>query len=436
MLLKRKFRITGLGALAAAALGLAALGAGPARAAATLTKLADFDGADGAAPAAGLIADASGNLFGTTEVGGAHQAGTVFEIAKTATGYARRPAVLVSFCGQPDCPDGAEPEAGLLADAAGDLFGTTYYGGATGGLGTVFEIAKTASGYAGRPTLRYSFCSQPYCTDGLNPVAGLVADGLGNLFGTTAGGGPFSFGFGTAFEIAKTATGYASAPTVLYNFCAQPNCTDGAQPVAGLLADAAGNLFGTTYLGGAKNAGTVFEIAKTATGYASAPTVLVSFCAQPNCTDGRFPEAGLIADAAGNLFGTTARGGATGDGMVFKVAKTATGYASAPTVLVSFLGREAKFPVAGLIADAAGNLFGTTREGGPKNDGTVFELRGSGFVPPRTLVPPGTPNCRSNSLSALVGNYGGLGAAAVALGYSSVQVLQNAITTYCAGRGQ
>jgi uncharacterized repeat protein (TIGR03803 family) len=159
-------------------------------------------------------------------------------------------------------------------------------------------------------------------------------------------------------------------------------------------------------------------------------------CARPNCTDGRFPEAGLIADAAGNLFGTTFKGGRFGDGTVFKIAKTATGYASAPTVLVNFLDRKGKFPVAGLIADAAGNLFGTTRQGGAKNAGTVFELRGSGFVPPGTLVPPGTPNCRSNGVSALARKYAGLSGAAVALGYSSVRVLQNAITTYCAGYGQ
>jgi uncharacterized repeat protein (TIGR03803 family) len=206
---------------------------------------------------------------------------------------------------------------------------------------------------------------------------------------------------------------------------------------SGPIADASGNLFGTTEAGGANRAGTVFEIAKTATGYARRPTVLVSFCPQPNCTDGAEPEAGLLADAAGNLFGTTFFGGATGGlGSVFEIAKTATGYASAPTLLASFCARpncaDGRFPAASLIADAAGNLFGTTGEGGAKNDGTVFEVRGSGFVPPGTLVPPGTPNCRSNSLSARVGNYGGLGAGAVALGYSSVQVLQKAITTYCA----
>jgi uncharacterized repeat protein (TIGR03803 family) len=166
------------------------------------------------------------------------------------------------------------------------------------------------------------------------------------------------------FEIAKTKHGYASTPTTLVSFCALPNCADGSFPVAGLIADANGNLFGTTAGGGAHDSGTVFEIAKTKHGYASTPTTLISFCALPGCADGSAPMAGLISDADGNLFGTTADGGVYDDGTVFEIAKTKHGYASTPTTLVSFDGDNGDFPLAGLIADAHGNLFGTTDSGG------------------------------------------------------------------------
>src|SRR6266481_1304331 len=232
MMLDRAFHINRSLRLTALALAVAALAPGQSRAA-NLTPLVSFNSTDGASPQAGLIADANGNLFGTTASGGANDGGTVFEIAKTAGGYASTPTVLVSFC------------------------------------------AQTNSNY----------------TDGANPVAGLIADANGNLFGTTEDGG--AKGQGPVFEIAKTASGYATTPTILVSFCVQTNCADGQHPRAGLIADANGNLFGTTFEGGANDFGTVFEIAKTAGGYASTSTVLVSF----NGTDGSFPDAGLIADA-------------------------------------------------------------------------------------------------------------------------------------------
>ena len=174
------------------------------------------------------------------------------------------------------------------------------------------------------------------------------------------------------FEIAKTASGYASTPTTLVSF----NGANGSEPFADLIADSAGDLFGTTYVGGASGLGTVFEIAKTASGYASTPTTLVSF----NGTDGAGPVNGLIIDSAGDLFGTTYSGGASGDGTVFEIAKTASGYASTPTTLVSFNGTDGAGPFAGLTADSAGDLFGTTYAGGASGLGTVFEITDSGFV--------------------------------------------------------
>jgi len=207
-------------------------------------------------------------------------------------------------------------------------------------------------------------------TNGGNPQFGsLIVKANGNLFGTTAGGGANNGG--TVFEIVHTASGYAKHPTTLFSF----NGTDGSTPVSSLIIDAHGNLFGTTESGGANNDGTVFEIAKTASGYASTPTTLVSF----NGTDGRQPETALIIDAHGNLFGTTEFGGANNDGTVFEIANTASGYASTPTTLVSFNFTDGAYPLDSLFANAHGNLFGTTVGGGAHLVGTVFEITGSGF---------------------------------------------------------
>jgi uncharacterized repeat protein (TIGR03803 family) len=284
----------------------------------------------------------------------------VFEIPFIGGSYASTPTTLVSFTGAFKDANGSSPR-GLIADAAGNLFGTTYAGGAHDS-GTVFEIAKTSGSYASTPTTLVSFNG---LNDGQYPNAGLIADAAGDLFGTTAGG---TYNEGNVFEIAKT----GGTPTIIFTF-KFPDGSDGQAPNGGLIADAAGDLFGTTSYGGANRDGTVFEIAKTGGSYASTPTILVSF----NGTDGRVPEAGLFADAAGNLFGTTNQGGANGEGNVFEIAKTGGTYASTPTMLVNFTGGNGSYPVAGLIADASGDLFGTIG-GGTNGDGTVFELSGTG----------------------------------------------------------
>lgn len=398
--------------------GLAAFVLAPsASRAADLIRLVNFNGTNGEAPYAGLIADANGNLFGTTTLGGANGRGTVFEIAKTSSGYANASTTLVSFNGA----DGARPTAALVFDSDGNLFGTAELGGANK-VGVVFEIAKTAGGYANTPTTLASFNG----ANGADPVAALIIAANGNLFSTTTRGGARNLG--TVFEITKTSSGYANAPITLVSF----NGADGAEPAGGLLSDGNGNLFGTTSLGGASGRGTVFEIAKTASGYANAPTTLVSF----NGTNGAEPMATLIADADGNLFGTTESGDPGRQrplGTVFELAKTASGYASAPTTLSSFDGTLVGFfragviadangnlfgagphgafeiaktplgyasvptilallnrratgltPLGGLLADANGNLIGTTEEGGvlPVPSGTVYAITGSGFVTP------------------------------------------------------
>ena len=417
----------------------------------TPITLVSFNGTNGAYPTGGLIADAHGNLFGTTSAGGAYSDGTVFEVkvdSTTATGYSATPTTLANFNGADGGPD---VFAGLIADASGNLFGTTLIGGSAKWFGTVFELKvdnTAATGYASAPTALVSFNA----TDGAYPTGTLILDANGNLFGTTTFGGANNDCVlavcGTVFEIktdSTTGTGYASSPTILVSF----NGADGAYPEGTLMADAHGNLFGTTIAGGAFYAcsdgcGTVFEIktdSTTGTGYAGTPTTLVSF----NSTDGQGPIAGLIADARGNLFGATSGYCALPTviqptcpreyGTVFEVKTdntTGTGYANTPTNLVTFNGGNGAFPAAMLIADVHGNLYGTAYGGGATGLGTVFEITGSGFVPPLSFAgTPGTPNCHGVSISTLAQTYGGIDHAAAMLGYASVTALQNAVKAYC-----
>jgi uncharacterized repeat protein (TIGR03803 family) len=195
-------------------------------------------GADGATSVAGLVMDGSGNLYGTTEFGGTNNQGTVFKITPTGT-----ESVLYSFGAT--TTDGDNPLAGLIMDASGNLYGTTVRGGANG-VGTVFKITPT-----GTESVLYSFGATT--TDGAGPMAGLVMDGSGNLYGTTEGGGT-NITFGTVFKITPT-----GSETILHSFAGG---ADGAAPAAGLIIDSSGNLYGTT-TGGFNNtgtAGTVFEI--------------------------------------------------------------------------------------------------------------------------------------------------------------------------------
>jgi uncharacterized repeat protein (TIGR03803 family) len=342
---------------------------------ASLITLVSFNGTNGFFPQASLIADANGDLFGTTFSSGGNGQGLVFEIVNTGTAaapiYASTPTTLVSF----NFTNGSFPEGSLLADPNGDLFGTTSGGG--DGHGTVFEIINTGTAaapiYASTPTTLVSFNG----IDGYGPSGSLITDANRDLFGTTGLGG--ANGHGTVFEIVNTGTAaapiYASTPTTLVSF------NDGAQPTGSLMTDANGDLFGTTNLGGANNFGTVFEIVNTGTAaapiYASTPTTLVSF----NGSDGAQPYGSLIADANCDLFGTTAYGGG-GYGTVFEIVNTGTAaapiYASTPTTLVSFNLTDGGGPTGSLIADANGDLFGTTAYGGAYDRGTVFEIVNTG----------------------------------------------------------
>ena len=303
------------------------------------TVLYSFSGgADGANPWAGLTWGPKGHLYGTTEGGGTAGFGTVFKITKTG-----KKTVLHNFTGT--AGDGAYPFSLLVWDTAGKLYGTTYKGGASGN-GTVFKMTKT-----GKLTVLYSFKG---ASDGENPYDGVVLDPAGNLYGTTFGA--FGIDYGTVFKLNT-----AHKEKVLHNFTGG---ADGGYPYyGGLVRDAAGNLYGTTSFGGAHQYfGTVFKVSKT-----GQQTVLYSFTGQ---ADGGQPNASVILDSAGNLYGTTVGGGAAGHGTVFKLDKTGT-----ETVLYSFMGgTDAAAPNADLLRDAAGNLYGTSIAGGASGGGTVFKL--------------------------------------------------------------
>jgi len=282
---------------------------------------------DGAAPD-GLIADATGNLYGTTTAGGASACGdfgcgTVFRLTPNLDGTYTE-TVLHSFAGTSDGwyggPDGQYPFSGVIADAAGNLYGTTFYGGGSGcagyGCGTVFRLTANPDGTYSESVL-HSFTGD---RDGAAPTAGLLADASGNLYGTTtAGGGARTCvdGCGTVFKLTANPDG-TYTESVLHSFAGD---SDGQTPYAGLIADGVGNLYGTTYAGGLIApgcfgwCGTVFMLTPRGT-----LAVLHRF----DSSDGANPLGGLMADVAGNLYGTTSFGGSNNFGSVFKLTVSAT----------------------------------------------------------------------------------------------------------------
>ncbi|MGD0190878.1 MAG: choice-of-anchor tandem repeat GloVer-containing protein [Rhizomicrobium sp.] len=332
-----------------------------------------FDGSpDGAMPSSGLIADANGNFFGATLEGGtatncgSSGCGTVYEIKKGGG-----ESVLYSF---QDENDGASPSGSLLLDNTGNLYGAARGGTGTNcdgyGCGTIFRLAP--SGTLG---VLYTFQGG---SDGYFPTGRLIADSGGNLYGTTGAGGDYNgecaeneSGCGTVFEVEPNGT-----KITLYDF---QGGSDGDGPTGGLAAGTSGNLYGTTYAGGvcstdAGGCGTVFKITPGGT-----ESVIYAF---QGGTDGEFPAGGVIIDAADNLYGTTAYGGSQSTGTVFKVAPNGT-----EMVLYSFKGgKDGANPEAGLVMDSNGNIYGTTYAGGNSKCskagftgcGTVFELTANG----------------------------------------------------------
>ena len=307
------------------------------------TVLYSFAGSpDGASPYYGTpVLDKKGNLYGTTLVGGAGGYGTAFKV--TPSGIE---TILHSFNAS---GDGAYPEAGVVLDKKGNLYGTTSFGGAYG-YGTVFKVTPS-----GAETILHTFGGGG---DGAYPEAGVVLDKKRNLYGTTSFGG--GSGYGTVFKVTPS-----GAETILYGFGASGQ--EGI-PYGGVILDKLGNLYGTTTYGGTYDLGTVFELTPSGT-----ETILYSFGGTSR--DGYYPQASLVLDKKGNLYGTTLAGGTYYEGTVFKLTPSGT-----ETVLYSFgsVNEDGYYPQAALTLGKKGNLYGTTPEGGAYDAGTVFEVTPSG----------------------------------------------------------
>lgn len=321
------------------------------------TNLATFTSSGGAGyyPTGSVVVDSDGNIYGTTSEAKGSE-GALYKYSAST----HQLSLVSPFIGV----NGAYPN-GLVADSNGNLYGTTYSGSLPGQSndGTVYSYSTSSS----------SFTSISYFSgsNGYQPVSSVILDSQGNIFGTTSQGG--AFGYGTVFEeIAAT-----HQIVTLYSFSG----LDGSAPAAGLVMDKHGNLYGTTYNGGTFNEGTIFEIAAGTHQFSS----LASF----NGHNGLNPTASLIVDSAGNLFGTTSLGGdqftngygsGTGRGTIFE-------YSSQTQQIITLYSGTGIGPTpfqfeSNLIADSEGNLYGTSIAGGNGNQGTVFELTNTGFVVP------------------------------------------------------
>jgi uncharacterized repeat protein (TIGR03803 family) len=344
--------------------------------------------ADGANPVATLTLDAGGNIFGTTasggnfagpNCGGIGGCGIAFKMTQKNSAWVLNP--LYNFTGG---MDGAGPEGPLTFGPEGSLYGSASGGCVSGGCpdnyfpgcGAVFKLRPSAS-----------FCRTVLClwtettlygftdlSDGSSPSSALSFDSAGNIYGTTYSGGlasnnPCGNGFrgcGIVYQLTPNGPGWQK--TAIHSFTGED---DGGAPIAGVVLDSAGNLYGTTEVGGSNNRGVVYQLSKEGSGWAE--TVLYAFRAEE---DGGYPTAGLVADAAGNFYGATQSGGTDGGGTIFKLTKTGGSWIY--EVLYSLPGAQGGGPYSSLTLDHAGNLFGTTLAGGAYQCGNVFKLARSG----------------------------------------------------------
>jgi uncharacterized repeat protein (TIGR03803 family) len=322
-------------------------------------------GSDGQNPAGPLLRDHTGNLYGTTSAGGGANACS----GGCGTVFKLAPdgteTVLHAFAGG---SDGSSPLSGVIADKVGNLYGTTEYGGGNtcwnSTCGAVFKLAPDGS-----ETVLYAFTGQ---SDGANPAAGLIADRKGNLYGTTKNGGNTTnsyYGCGTVYRLTP-----GGSFRVLYTFAG--DYTDGCNPTDPLIRDEAGNFYGTTNSGDYAQNGVIFELSPRGT-----ETLLYELSGG---VGGGSPRAGLLMDSSGNLYGTSSSGDEYLYGAVFKLAPNGT-----LTSLYAFSGgrRDGESPDGGVVMDAGGDLYGTTDQGGADDGGTVFKIATDGkFTIPHSFT--------------------------------------------------
>jgi uncharacterized repeat protein (TIGR03803 family) len=329
----------------------------------------NFNGTDGAAPNGGLIFDQSGNMYGTTNTGGEF-GGTIFELTPGRDFASWTCSILYNFCPEgygSGCPEGAPPDAGVVMDSPGNLYGTTGGGGANGG-GVAYQLAPSSGGWS--YSVLHNFSGENEGKDGWTPYAPLILDVNNNLYGTTAGGGAYTLG--TVFQLIDSSGSWQE--DLLYSFCSGGfPCNDGAGPDYGLVFDGSGNFYGTTPGGGANNCGgagcgAVFELTPDGNG-GWKEKVLYSFKPGESGFDADSP---VIFDGSGNVYGTTALGGiprgcgGDGCGVVYKLTP-GTGGNWKYTVMHKFDGADGANPGGGLILDSKGHLYGTAYS-------TVFEI--------------------------------------------------------------
>lgn len=325
----------------------------------TLTILHNFTGGgDGEHPYAGVTLDRGGDLYGTTYEGGTG-AGTVYELTHEGSGWTLN--VLSSFAG-----GGANPYAGVIFGPNGTLYGTTSRTSVDGGSGTVYNLSPSptvckTSLCPWTETLLYVFTGSG---NGISPGLGDVTfDQAGNIYDTTFDGGN---GYGIVYGLTPSGSGWTE--NIIHSF----GYGDGAYPYSRVILDNVGNLYGTTWGGGSNGDGTVFELTFSGTGWTH--TVLYSF---QSASDGGNPYAGLIFDSSGNLYGATSSGGSGGGGTVFKLTPSNNGTWTY-SLIYNFTGTTDCGPQNSLVMNEAGNLYGTTYCDGANNIGNVFKLTPSG----------------------------------------------------------
>jgi uncharacterized repeat protein (TIGR03803 family) len=337
-------------------------------------------GAGGYSPSGALIFDPSGNLYGTTASGGTYGGGTVYELSPSSSGGWTQ-EILYAFTGG---SDGATPEQGVIFDSAGNLYGTTFEGGIESGV--VFELSPPVSGTAWNQTVLHTF---NYSTDGAYPNGGLAFDSTGNLYGTASSGGDTSCGVGAVgdgcgvvFEFTPSSSGWN------YNVIFTFNGTDGASPIGQLTFDSSGNLYGVTAVGGviskcySDGCGVVYKLSLISGVWNE--TLLHVF--QPGTGNdaygpgGGTPQGGISFDGPGTLYGVAAYGGANGYGVVYKLLRESSG-AWKEAVVYNFAGgAEGYTPLEPLTLTTAGDLLGTTYQGGNSgchglSCGVLYEIK-------------------------------------------------------------
>ena len=322
-------------------------------------------GADGGFPQAGLIADANGNFYGTTTSDGAGHNGVVFELSPPPAGKTQwTETVLYAFTGG---KDGGDPQARLVMDAKGDLFGTAYQGGKDG-QGTVFELKPPKKGEtAWTFSLVHSFTGKD---DGGAPWSTLILDNAGNLYGTASQGGTGVVG--VVFEFTKNTDKAGWTETVLYNFTGN---NDGGEPYGNLVVGPDGALYGTAVAYGANNYGTLYRLVPSDSGNGYSFDLLYAFAGGK---DGSTPRDGMILGNDGNFYGTTA-GFDNSQGTVFRLSNNNGTFTETPLYAFSGAGFTGNGPWATVSQDSSGKLYGTTLGVGRSSNGEVFQL-----TPPKT----------------------------------------------------